>query len=145
MSSTVFGSRNPFYGMRRYPDNGVIAGVCEGLAVHFDWNPRMVRVFAVLLLIFTGFWPAVLTYCLAWYIVDPVTGPSPAHGTDPGAASGPTPGPASAGAAAAPAAGVPMPELKSRFARLDDRLRQIEECVTDKEFELRRELKKLEA
>lgn len=140
MSSTVFGSRNPFYGMRRYPDNGVIAGVCEGLAVHFDWNPRMVRVFAVLLLIFTGFWPAVLTYCLAWYIVDPVAGPPPAHSTSPSApGTPPAPGSAPAGA------GVPMPELKSRFARLDDRLRQIEECVTDKEFELRRELKKLEA
>lgn len=140
MSSTVFGSRNPFYGMRRYPDNGVIAGVCEGLAVHFDWNPRIVRVFAVLLLIFTGFWPAVLTYCLAWYIVDPVAGPPPVHNTSPGAPGAP---PAPGSAPADP--GVPMPELKSRFARLDDRLRQIEECVTDKEFELRRELKKLEA
>jgi len=137
VSSTVFGSRNPFYGMRRYPDNGVIAGVCEGLAVHFDWNARIVRVFAVLLLVFTGFWPAVVTYCLAWYIVDPVAGPSPAQSTSQSAP--PAPGAAPAGP------GVPMPELKSRFARLDDRLRQIEECVTDKEFELRRELKKLEA
>jgi len=115
----------------------VIAGVCEGLAVHFDWNARIVRVFAVLLLVFTGFWPAVVTYCLAWYIVDPVAGPSPAQSTSQSAP--PAPGAAPAGP------GVPMPELKSRFARLDDRLRQIEECVTDKEFELRRELKKLEA
>lgn len=140
MSSTVFGSRNPFYGMRRYPDNGVIAGVCEGLAVHFDWNPRIVRVFAVLLLIFTGFWPAVVTYCVAWYIVEPVHGPTPSQSTSPSAPGAPpTPGSAATGP------GVPMPELKSRFARLDDRLRQIEECVTDREFELRRELKKLEA
>lgn len=143
MSSTVFGSRNPFYGMRRYPDNGVIAGVCEGLAVHFDWNPRIVRVLAVLLLIFTAFWPAVVTYCLAWYIVDPVAGPPPAQNASPGAPGAPSAPPAPGAAPAGP--GVPMPELKSRFARLDDRLRQIEECVTDREFELRRELKKLEA
>ena len=141
MSSTIFGSRNPFYGMHRYPDNGVVAGVCEGLAVHFDWNPRIVRVIAVLLLIFTGFWPTVIAYCLAWYIVDPVAGPSPARNPAAGSAADPAP----ATGAATPAPGVPMPELKSRFARLDDRLRQIEECVTDKEFELRRELKKLEA
>jgi phage shock protein C len=38
-----------------------------------------------------------------------------------------------------------MGEVKARFERLDARLRGIEECVTDKEFELRRELKKLES
>lgn len=141
MSSTVLGSRNPFHGMRRYPDNGVIAGVCEGLAAHFDWNPRLVRVIAVLLLVFTAFWPMVVAYCLAWYIVDPVLGLSPAHGVAPAASAGAahSAGPAPAGAS------VPMPELKARFARLDERLRDIEECVTDREFELRRELKKLEA
>jgi phage shock protein C len=37
-----------------------------------------------------------------------------------------------------------MTEIKARFERLDQRLRNIEECVTDREFELRRELKKLE-
>lgn len=136
MTSTVLGSRNPFYGMRRYPDRGVIAGVCVGLAAHFDWNPRVVRVVAVLLLCFTGFWPTVVAYCLAWYIVEPTPGAPPAEGT----AMPPTP-PAAAGAAVA----VPMPELKARFARLDERLRGIEECVTDREFELRRELKKLES
>jgi phage shock protein C len=141
VSSTVLGSRNPFHGMRRYPDNGVIAGVCEGLAVHFDWSPRVVRVIAVLLLIFTAFWPTVVAYCLAWYIIDPVPGMPPSHGVPPAASAGAAPGagPAPSGAS------VPMPELKARFAKLDERLRDIEECVTDKEFELRRELKKLEA
>jgi len=38
-----------------------------------------------------------------------------------------------------------MAEVQLRFERLDARLRGVEECVTDKEFELRRELKKLEA
>jgi phage shock protein C len=65
----------------------------------------------------------------------------PAQGMPPAASAGTAPGdsPAPSGAS------VPMPELKARFARLDERLRDIEECVTDKEFELRRELKKLEA
>jgi len=138
VSSTIFGSRNPFYGMRRFPDRGVIAGVCEGLAVHFDWNPRVVRVIAVLLVIFTGFWPTVVAYCFAWYIVEAAPGAPPAAGTGiPSAAA-----PAAPGSGGAPA--VPMPELKARFAKLDARLRTIEECVTDREFELRRELRKLE-
>jgi len=139
VSSTVFGSRNPFYGMRRYPDAGVVAGVCEGLAVHFDFNPRIVRVVAVLLLIFTAFWPVMIAYCLTWYIVDPVKGPPPAR----------APVPPSTAEAPAPSPGTetptPMPQLKARFGKLEDRLRQIEACVTSEEFELRRELKKLEA
>ena len=140
MSSTVFGSRNPFYGMRRYPDAGVVAGICEGLAAHFDWNPRIVRVIAVLLLIFTAFWPTMIAYCLAWYIVDPVKGSPPMRAPAP--ASAPDSSAPSPTAADAPA---PMPQIKARFSKLEDRLRQIEACVTSEEFELRRELKKLEA
>jgi phage shock protein C len=139
VSSTIYGSRNPFYGMRRFPDRGVIAGVCEGLAVHFDWNPRVVRVIAVLLVIFTGFWPTVVAYLFMWYIVEPEQGAPPAEGT---AVLTPTSGPGSDPNAPRP---VPMPELKARFSRLDDRLRQIEECVTDHAFELRREIRKLES
>jgi phage shock protein C len=127
-------SRNPFYGMRRFPDRGWIAGVCEGIAVHFDWNTRLVRLVAVLLLIFTGFWPTVVAYLLLWYILEPIKGAPPALGT-----AVPPPGPSSP-----PGTPAPMPELKARFARLDERLRKIEECVTDHAFQLRQELKKLE-
>jgi phage shock protein C len=144
VSSTIFGSRNPFYGMKRFPDNGVIAGVCEGLAVHFDWNPRIVRVIAVLLVIFTGFWPTVVAYLFAWYILEPVKGAPPVEGTTvPPGNPGATPGPMAGGSATGSAR--PKPELKARFAKLDERLRKIEECVTDHAYQLRRELKKLES
>ena len=146
MSSTIFGSRNPFYGMRRFPDNGVIAGVCEGVAVHFDWNPRVVRVIAVLFLIFTGFWPTVVAYLFGWYILEPVKGAPPAEGTGlSAAAAASTAAPGAGPDAAAPPRTAPMPELKARFTRLDERLRKIEECVTDHAYQLRQELRKLES
>jgi hypothetical protein len=36
-------------------------------------------------------------------------------------------------------------ELKYRFGRMEDRLRNMEECVTSKDYELRSELRKLES
>ncbi len=44
-----------------------------------------------------------------------------------------------------PPAAPPTPtELRLRFRRLEERLRNMEACVTSDEFELRRELRKLE-
>lgn len=128
-------SRNPFKGMRRFPDDGWVAGVCAGIALHFDWSRKLVRLVAVLLLIFTGFWPTAIAYLVFWYVLDPVQGSA-----------------GEAAAAARPAAsqappGVPPADigsLKARFGALEQRLRQIEEYVTDQEYELRRELRKLE-
>jgi phage shock protein C len=118
-------------GLRRIPERGVVAGVCAGIAEYFDWSPKVVRVIAIVLL-FIGFGTSVIVYLALWYVMDPVT---PAEAAAARSGDAPSPGrpPAS------------MDEVKARFARLDERLRGIEECVTDKEFELRRELKKLEA
>lgn len=127
-------SRNPFHGLRRFPERGVIAGVCEGLAVHFDWNARAVRVIAVVLLFVTGFWPMFVTYLLAWYIVESAPGSAaPA----PRSTQSPPPG-------VRPAATAPMSELKARFGRLEERLRAVEACAVSDEYSLRRELSKLE-
>mgnify|MGYP006140061917 FL=1 len=35
-------------------------------------------------------------------------------------------------------------DLKARFSRLDQRLSSMEDCVTSNDYELRRELRKLE-
>jgi phage shock protein C len=118
-------------GLRRIPDRGVIAGVCAGIAEYFDWSPKVVRVIAVVLLV-CGFGTSVIVYLALWYVMDPVT-PAEASAAQSGDAPSPTRPPTS------------MEEVKARFVKLDERLRSIEECVTDKEFELRRELKKLEA
>jgi phage shock protein C len=121
-----------FKKLRRIPERGVVAGVCAGIAEYFGWNVKLLRALLVIGVIFSGFFPVILAYCVLWYAMDPVS---------PEDYAGSFTEPAGGGTPTRPAT---MSEIKARFERLDERLRSIEECVTDKEFELRRELKKLE-
>ena len=45
--------------------NGVIFGVCRGLADYFDFSVFWIRAIAIVLFLFTGFWPVVGIYILA--------------------------------------------------------------------------------
>lgn len=125
-----------FDGMRRIPQRGWIAGVCAGVAEYFDWNVRLLRLVLVVTLLVSGFFPIGVVYCVLWYVLEEGAPGSSYDTYVPAGATGAT--------AAAPVRTPTMGEVHSRFARLDQRLRNIEECVTDREFELRRELKKLE-
>jgi phage shock protein C len=46
-----------------------IAGVCAGLAQHFDMDVTVVRILAVFLTLATGVCPGIVTYLLAWIMV----------------------------------------------------------------------------
>ncbi len=46
-----------------------IAGVCAGLAEHFNQDVSLVRLLAVFLTIATGGCPGVITYVLAWIFI----------------------------------------------------------------------------
>lgn len=50
---------------------GVILGVCRGLAEFFDTEVKWVRIIAVIALVMTGFWPAVAIYLAAAYLMKP--------------------------------------------------------------------------
>ena len=50
---------------------GVILGVCKGIAEYFDFSVFWARAIAVLLLIFTGLWPTVFLYFLAALLMKP--------------------------------------------------------------------------
>jgi phage shock protein C len=127
-------SRN-FSGLRRIPERGWIAGVCAGIAEYFGWNVKLLRV-ALIASVILGAGAMIVVYLILWYVMDPVDPLHHAGGSSYDGGSGPD----------APGGRRPsMAEVHARFERLDQRLRGIEECVTDKEFELRRELKKLEA
>ena len=45
--------------------DGIILGVCRGVADYFDFSAFWARAIAVVLFIITGFWPAVGLYILA--------------------------------------------------------------------------------
>jgi len=51
--------------------NGVILGVIRGIAEYFDFSVFWARAIAVMLLIFSGFWPVIGLYFLAALIMKP--------------------------------------------------------------------------
>ncbi|MBN1102381.1 MAG: envelope stress response membrane protein PspC [Deltaproteobacteria bacterium] len=57
-------------GLHRSRD-GVILGVCRGIANYFDFSVFWTRAIAVILLILTGFWPTLGLYFLAALLMKP--------------------------------------------------------------------------
>ena len=51
--------------------NGVLLGVCRGVADYFDFSVFWIRAAAVILFICTGFWPIVGAYILAALLMKP--------------------------------------------------------------------------
>ncbi|MBW1997799.1 MAG: envelope stress response membrane protein PspC [Deltaproteobacteria bacterium] len=51
--------------------NGVILGVCRGVAEYFDFSVAWARFIAIILLLFTGFWPVTIIYFLAGLLMKP--------------------------------------------------------------------------
>jgi phage shock protein C len=57
-------------GMYRSRD-GIILGVCRGIAQYFDFSVFWTRAVALILLFFTGLWPIVVLYFIAALIMKP--------------------------------------------------------------------------
>lgn len=55
--------------LERTDDNALVAGVVAGIAKYFDQDPVLFRVIAIAVSIFSGFFPGVLVYLLAWLIM----------------------------------------------------------------------------
>ena len=51
--------------------NGIIFGVCRGLAEHFDFSVFWARAIAIIFLIVSGFWPAIGLYLIAAIFMKP--------------------------------------------------------------------------
>jgi len=51
--------------------NGVILGVCRGLAEYFDFSVFWIRAAAVILLFITGFWPITAIYFIGAFLMKP--------------------------------------------------------------------------
>jgi phage shock protein C len=51
--------------------NGMLLGVCQGMAKFLDFSVTWVRAVMVVLLIFTGLWPVVFLYFLAALLMKP--------------------------------------------------------------------------
>lgn len=53
----------------RSDTNKVFAGVCGGLGEYFGIDPVVLRLISVLVVIFTGFFPGVIAYIIAIFVV----------------------------------------------------------------------------
>ena len=107
--------------------DGLILGVCKGLASYFDIAPFWVRFLAVMALLFTGFWPAIGAYLIAAVVMKPAP-VIPIYDQDEqefydsytqsrqGAAH----------------------RLKRRYRNLERRIRRMEDRVTGREFDWER-------
>lgn len=51
--------------------NGIILGVCRGIAEYFDFSLFWVRAITVVLLFFSGFWPIMIIYFIAALLMKP--------------------------------------------------------------------------
>ena len=51
--------------------NGMILGVCRGLADYFDLSVFWVRIVTLVLFLITGFWPTGILYFVAAFIMKP--------------------------------------------------------------------------
>lgn len=122
------GSQHRLYRAR----DGMILGVCQGIARYRDIPVGAVRIAAVLLTIFTGFWPCAGLYFLAGFLMDPEPALPPQDAQESEFYS------RFQGSRA-----VALEELRSRMERLDQRLRRMEDKVTqpgfDWEMRMRRE------
>ena len=123
--------------LRRDTSDAWLGGVCAGIARYVGWTPTAVRVVAFLIVLFTAFGPAMTVYCLLWWLIDRDDVVTPAYAdTQPYAPSSPRSDNSSSSRTS---------DARARFARLEERLRNMEECVSSREFELRQELRRLES
>lgn len=110
--------------------SGMILGVCKGLADHFDVSAKAVRIIAVVLMLFTGFWLAVIAYLVAAYFMKP----EPMIPIEPAYAPSPPRSYTSSRTMA-------LSQLKNKFDSIDRRVRRMEDMVTDKEYSWEQRLK----
>ncbi len=57
----------------RSETNKVFAGICGGLGEYFEIDPVLIRLVWLLVVVFTGIVPGLLTYIIAIYIIPKTT------------------------------------------------------------------------
>lgn len=55
--------------LERDRENQLVAGVLAGMANYFEKDPTLFRLLAIVFLIFTGIFPGLLIYIVAWIIM----------------------------------------------------------------------------
>ena len=109
--------------------DGVVLGVCKGLARYFDFSVFWTRAIAIILLLVTGFWPVTILYFIAALLmkpepVVPIRSSEEQEFYDSYLHS----------------RRQAIDRLKRRFDRLDRRIQRMEHTVTSREFDWEKRL-----
>ena len=104
--------------------NGVILGVCRGVADYFDFSVFWIRAIAIILFICTGFWPIVGIYILAALLMKSDTAKSSATGSK-----------LKYGSRYRCARKDAAERLKRKWKHLEKRIRRMEDKVTSREYD----------
>lgn len=59
----------------RNVNNKVFGGVMGGLATYLGWDATIMRIFYVVLMLFSYFWPLLLIYMMLWMVIPPANTP----------------------------------------------------------------------
>ena len=111
--------------------DGMILGVCKGIADYLDFSLFWTRMLAVLFFIFSGFWPVGGFYLLSALVMKP----------QPVVPFGST-GEREFYDAYVNSRGLALHRLKRTFDNLDRRIRRIEEVATNREYDWEQRLHK---
>jgi len=109
--------------------NGVILGVCRGVATHLDFSVFWTRVIAVVSLIFTGIWPVLGLYFLAALLMKPEPVIPLCNDED-----------WEFYHAYATSRAMAIQRLKRTFDHLDRRIQRMESVVTSRDYDWERRL-----
>jgi len=104
--------------------NGVLLGVCRGVADYFDFSVFWIRATAIILFICTGFWPIVGVYILAGLLMK----------FDPARSGGGKSKPGEGGQRRCTRNDT-AERLRRKWKHLEKRIRNMEDKVTSREFD----------
>ena len=104
--------------------NGIILGVCRGVADYFDFSAFWIRAILIVVFILTGFWPIIGIYILAALLMKSEPGATARKRTRPGSNC------------RRRSTGYETAErLKRKWRHLEKRIRRMEDKVTSREFD----------
>ena len=104
---------------------GIVMGVCRGLAEYFSFSVFWTRVIVLVLFFFTGFWPVGVLYLVAGFLLRPAPVIPLENDLDEEFYHSYT--------SSRPAA---IQRIKRKFDNLDRRIQRMEDRVTSREFDL---------
>ncbi len=104
--------------------NGIILGVCQGLAEHFDFKPFWIRAIVLIIFLASGVWPILVLYFVAAFLMKP----EPVRPIETEAEQEFYDSYTTSSQRA-------TSRIKRRYQNLDQRIRRMEDVVTAREFE----------